>query len=85
MFVEEIKENIKNYIIENCDIKDLDLGDIDDINILEAGIVNSINVVEYLVFLEEEYDIDLIEEDMEFDDVVNLNKLAKLVCEKTKN
>lgn len=85
MSVEEIKDNIKNYIIENCDIKDFDLGDIDDVNILEAGIMNSLNVVEYLVFLEEEYDIDLIEEGMEFDDVVNLNKLAKLVCEKIKS
>lgn len=82
MSVEEIKNNIKNYIIENCNVKNQAELDQDDLDILQAGIVNSINVVQYLAFLEDEYEIDLLEDDMSIDDVVNINRLSDLVFSK---
>ena len=85
MTVEEIKKNIKDYIINNFEVKNKDEIEIMDLDILKAGIVNSINVVQYLVFLEDEYDIDIIEENMSLEDVVNINKLSQLVYERIQN
>ncbi len=76
--MENIKEKIKTFIIENFLFgEDNDLKD--DTSFLEEGIIDSTGVLELIEFLEEEFDIAIDDEDMIPENLDSLNNLETFI------
>jgi len=72
------KEKIKGFIIENFLFgEDSDLND--DTSFLEEGIIDSTGVLELIEYLEEEFDIEIDDEDMIPENLDSLNNLEQFI------
>ena len=72
------KEKIKGFIIENFLFgEDSDLND--DTSFLEEGITDSTGVLELIEYLEEEFDIEIDDEDMIPENLDSLNNLEQFI------
>lgn len=78
----EMKEKIRNFIVENFlfgeknELKD-------DASFLEEGIIDSTGVLELIEFLEEEFNIEIDDEDMIPENLDSLNNLEKYMAKFT--
>ncbi|MCD4719350.1 MAG: acyl carrier protein [Desulfobacula sp.] len=76
--MDKIKEKIKNFIIENFLFgEDNDLKD--DTSFLEEGIIDSTGVLELIEYLEEEFNIEIDDEDMIPENLDSLNYLEQFI------
>ena len=72
--MEMIREQLRNYIIENFLFGD-DKGFDDSVSFLESGILDSTGILEVIGFLEEEFGIKVRDEELvpeNLDSIVNL-------------
>lgn len=77
----DTKTQIKKYIAENYLFSNNGFNLDDDESFLEAGIVDSLGVVELVSFVEETYDIEVPDDDIvpeNFDSVNNLTNYISL-------
>ncbi len=73
------KQIIKEFIIENFLFgEESDLND--DTSFLEEGIIDSTGVLELIEFLEEEFEIEIDDEDMIPENLDSLNNLEKFIA-----
>jgi len=74
-----MKERIRKYIFENFlfDENDGNLGD--DDSLLEKGIIDSTGVLELVMFLEENFQIDVKDEDLVPENLDTVNNLVKYI------
>ena len=81
--MEQIKQTVKNYILENV----LYGAGEDELNyedsFLEKGIIDSTGVLEIVSFIEEEYDFTVEDEEMVPENLDSVNNLAKFIKGKT--
>ncbi len=76
--MDKTKKRIRAFIIENFLFgEDNDLKD--DSSFLEEGIIDSTGVLELIEFLEEEFDIQIDDEDMIPENLDSLNNLEKFL------
>ena len=76
--MDKIKEKIKNFIIENFLFgEDNDLND--DTSFLEEGIIDSTGVLELIEYLEEEFELEIDDEDMIPENLDSLNNLEQFI------
>jgi acyl carrier protein len=76
--MDKIKEKIKDFIIENFLFgEDNDLKN--DTSFLEEGIIDSTGVLELIEYLEEEFDIEIDDEDMIPENLDSLNNLEQFI------
>ena len=76
--MDKIKEKIKEFIIENFLFgEDNDLND--DTSFLEEGIIDSTGVLELIEYLEEEFEIEIDDEDMIPENLDSLNNLEQFI------
>ena len=76
--MDKTKQKIKEFIIENFlfgEESDLD----DNTSFLEEGIIDSTGVLELIEFLEEEFEIEIDDEDMIPENLDSLNNLEKFL------
>ncbi len=72
--MDKTKKRIRTFIIENFLFgEDNDLKD--DTSFLEEGIIDSTGVLELIEFLEEEFDVEIDDEDMIPENLDSLNNL----------
>ena len=78
----DIREQIKSFIIENFlfGAEDATLGD--DDSFLESGIIDSTGVLEVVGFIEDEFDIEVLDEELVPDNFDSLNKLVAYIEKK---
>ncbi len=76
--MDKIKEKIKDFIIENFLFgEDNDLSD--DTSFLEEGIIDSTGVLELIEYLEEEFELEIDDEDMIPENLDSLNNLEQFI------
>jgi len=76
--MDSTKQKIKHFIIENFlfgETSDLN----DDTSFLEEGIIDSTGVLELIEFLEEEFEIEIDDEDMIPENLDSLNNLEQFI------
>ncbi len=82
--MDKIKEKIRAFMIENFLFgEDTDLKD--DTSFLEEGIIDSTGVLELIEFLEEEFNIQIDDEDLIPENLDSLNNLEQFIAKLLKN
>jgi len=77
--MDQAKQKIKDFIIENFLFgEESDLNG--DTSFLEEGIIDSTGVLELIEFLEEEFEIEIDDEDMLPENLDSLNNLEKFIA-----
>ena len=79
----DIQTQIKDYIARNLLFSDDGFGYSDDASFLEEGIVDSVGIMELVMFLEETFGISVDDEDLTPDNFDSVNKLANYIKQKT--
>ena len=79
----EVKEQIKQYIAENFLFSSNGFDMDDDESFLEAGIVDSLGVVELVSFVEETYNIEVPDDDIVPDNFDSVDNLATYISRRT--
>ena len=79
----DIQTQIKDYIAQNLLFSDDGFGYSDDASFLEEGIVDSVGIMELVMFLEETFGISVDDEDLTPDNFDSVNKLANYIKQKT--
>ena len=79
--MEEIKATIKQFIIDNFLFGD-DSGLEDDTSFLEEGIIDSTGMLELITFLEEEFAIQLDDEELIPENLDSINNLLAFLSKK---
>jgi len=74
----ELKEKIKTFIVENFMFGDAD-GLKDDSSFLEEGVIDSTGVLELVNFLEEDFSIDVDDEDLIPENLDTINNVVAYV------
>jgi acyl carrier protein len=80
----EFKDTITNFIIDNFLFGD-DEGLADDISFLEEGIIDSTGILELITFLEEEFSIEIEDEEMIPENLDSINNLLVFLNKKQSN
>ena len=77
--MDKTKEKIRSFMIENFLFgEDIDLKD--DTSFLEEGIIDSTGVLELIEYLEEEFNIQIDDEDLIPENLDSLNNLEKFIA-----
>jgi acyl carrier protein len=76
------KEKIKSYIAQNILFSKNGFEYDDDDSFLEKGIVDSMSVMELIMFIEEDYGLTVDDEEMTTDNFDSINRLANYVQRK---
>ena len=74
----EIKEAIKRFISSAIDFTQL----VDDDNLFESGIVNSLFAVQLMTFVEKTFSIEVEMDDLDIENFKSLNATAAFVMKK---
>lgn len=80
----EFKDTIINFIIDNFLFGD-DEGLKDDISFLEEGIIDSTGILELITFLEEEFSIEIEDEEMIPENLDSINNILAFLNKKQPN
>ena len=78
----EIKSEIKEYIIENFLFGDRDTLIEDDDSFMESGILDSTGILELITFIEDRYDIKLDDDEILPENLDSLNNLETFIKKK---
>ena len=78
----DVKEQIRQYVAENFLFSDngFELGN--DESFLEAGVVDSLGVLELVTFVEEEFSLQVADEEIVPDNFDSVNRLADYIGRK---
>ncbi|MCK6628038.1 MAG: acyl carrier protein [Anaerolineae bacterium] len=75
----DIKAQIRQYIAKNLLFSDNGFGYDDDASFLEEGIVDSLGVMELVLFIEEKFGVKVKDEDLTPDNFDSINKLGNFI------
>jgi len=75
----DIQAQLRDYIAQNLLFSDDGFGYSDDASFLEEGIVDSVGIMELVMFLEENFGISVDDEDLTPDNFDSVNKLAAYI------
>ena len=75
----DIQAQIRDYIAQNLLFSDDGFGYSDDASFLEEGIVDSVGIMELVMFLEENFGLTVDDEDLTPDNFDSVNKLAAYI------
>ncbi len=72
----EMKNKIRTYIMDNILLGSVDEPIADDDSFLEKGIIDSTGILELVAFVEDEFEIDVEDEELIPDNFDSIGKLA---------
>ena len=78
-----IKEQVKKYIAENFMFSDNGFQLSDDASFLEEGIVDSTGVLELVMFVEEEFNVAVQDDEVVPENFDSVSRLATYISRKT--
>ena len=79
----ETREQIKNYIAETFLFSDDGFNMSDDVSFLDEGIIDSMGVLELIMFVEETFGISVEDDDIKPENFDSVNKLYEYIHRKT--
>lgn len=79
---DEIKEKIREYLIN--ELKEVSDGSVDikiqdGDNLLNGDILNSLGIVKFISFIEETFNVDVIDASIELEDFSTINSICALI------
>lgn len=78
----DVKESIRRYVAENFLFSDNGFELDNDESFLEAGVVDSLGVLELVTFVEENFDVQVADEEIVPDNFDSVNRLADYIGRK---
>jgi acyl carrier protein len=81
--METVKEQIRQYIAENILFSDNGIGLSDEESFLDAGIVDSVGVLELVAFVEDTFAIEVPDEEIVPDNFDSISRLATFIERRT--
>lgn len=78
----DVKEEIRQYVAENFLFSDNGFELDNDESFLEAGVVDSLGVLELVTFVEENFDVQVPDEEIVPDNFDSVNRLADYIGRK---
>ncbi len=76
--MDDIKKRLREVMVESLDLK-IDPDSIPDTNLVAELGLDSINTIEYLIWVESAFGIEIADEDLSIDLIDDLGKLAAYV------
>jgi acyl carrier protein len=76
--MEETKQRLREVLVESLDLK-IDPAAIPDTNLVAELGLDSINTIEFLIWVESDFGIEISDEDLSIDLIDDLDKLAAYV------
>lgn len=73
--MEKIMEKLMNYVKKSTNAANLGVDD----DIFESGIAHSLFAMQLILFIEKEFDVELEDEDLDFEKIKTIREVAKLV------
>jgi acyl carrier protein len=80
----EIKERIRQFLLDTFGFKGLLEGHGDDDSLNEAGIVDSFGVLTLITFLEDEFGVQIADDEVSPDNLDSISRLTSFVERKTR-
>lgn len=77
--VEEIKQKVRDFVVESFLFGEADERLMDDSLLLQEGFVDSSGVMEMLLFLDQEFSLDVPAKDLLEENFGSINRIAKYV------
>jgi acyl carrier protein len=81
--METVKEQIRQYIAENILFSDNGIGLSDEESFLDAGIVDSVGVLELVAFVEDTFAFEVPDEEIVPDNFDSISRLAAFIERRT--
>jgi acyl carrier protein len=81
----EIEHRIRDYVARNLLFSDNGFGYDDDASFLQEGIVDSVGVLELVLFVEETFGVEVNDQEIIPDNFDSVDKLANYIRSKTAN
>lgn len=78
----QAKESIREYIEKNLTVFDDDVSFSDDDNIFQMGFVNSLFAMKLLNFVQQEFDIEIDDNDIDLKNFSSINNIMNLIKNK---
>ena len=78
----EAREKIRQFIETNIDVLEDEARFSDTDNIFRLGVVNSLFAMRILKFVETEFDLEMVDEDMELENFCSVDNILKFIEEK---
>ena len=79
----EVREQIRNYIAETFLFSDNGFNVSDDVSFLDEGIIDSMGVLELIMFTEETFNISVEDDEIKPENFDSVNKLFDYIQRKT--
>ncbi|MDP4181570.1 MAG: phosphopantetheine-binding protein [Bacillota bacterium] len=76
------EDKIRNYIEKNLTVYDEEVTFTNDDNIFEKGFVNSLFAMKLLNFVEQEFQIDISDDDIDLKNFSSINNIINLINNK---
>jgi acyl carrier protein len=79
----EVREQIRNYIAETFLFSDNGFNVSDDVSFLDEGIIDSMGVLELIMFTEETFNVSVDDDEIKPENFDSVNKLYDYIQRKT--
>ncbi len=77
-----IEKKIRNYVLENYLFSDNQDALVNDTSFLDEGIIDSTGILEVIAFLEEEFEIEVTDEEMIPENLDSVNNIVSFIVRK---
>ncbi len=81
----DIEEKVRDFIESNLIAFDDDLSIGEDDNIFESGFVDSSVAMQLVIFVEEAFDIQVADDDLDLANFSTINRIVQFIARKTVN
>lgn len=78
----KIKDELRNYIIENFDVEADDPDFSDDVHLFDYGFLDSLNATQTVLFLEDTFNIEITQRDITLYPMNTIDEIASVVLKK---
>lgn len=82
--MENVKETLRNYIMEHFEIEADDPDFSDDVHLFDYGFVDSLGATEIVLFMEDTYNIQITQKDITLYPMNTIEEIAEVVESKLK-
>ena len=79
-----VLNKVRAYVIENLLVGDEEAGFSDDQSFLETGMIDSTGILEVILFLENEFDLEISDEEMVPENLDSVASIGRFVLSKSK-
>ena len=79
-----VLKKVREYVIENFLVGDEEAGFSDEQSFLETGLIDSTGILEVIFFLEEQFDLEIDDEEMVPENLDSVASIGRFVLSKNK-